>query len=290
MRAKSAVVMALAVSMIAILAVPAYAGGGKEDLVNRLLRSYDNLKTFLQNMKGEVNETAVQRIDEAISRADPLVEEARKDLSSGNVDDALEKLKEALSIMRDVLKDLKEVEVIKEATRLRIALGRMYGILERARFAINSLKRKGADTSSLEGRLEEIKSLLDEAKSLLISGDLNLTKNRLEEARSLMKEVYQGIKDMSREYLNLAREKVFKRIKIIEEAAERCVVKLDIVGERLRQANKTDSANKVIELKEKIEGALVSLRTHLKNGQKDLVIEDIRELMRYLKICRRIGR
>ncbi len=284
--------------MISLLIVPVYAygsnpnsssnpsSGSSDKLAQKLLSSYENLKTFLQNLKGKVDPSTAQRIEDVLSKSDALVEDAKSDLSSGNTTSAIRKLKQALSFIRDLLKTLRNIETVKEGAKLNYFIRRATEALKRAWFVTKNLERKGVNMSNVEGKLQDVKSLLDEARSLLASGDVNETKSKLNDVRMALREVYREIGKGARGHLNLTREKVVKRIKFIEGSAERCIAKLELLENRLKGANRTNAANRVDMLKNKILQTLESLHSHMKNGERQKIIGDVRALIRYLRFCR----
>ncbi len=288
MRKKHILILASA-SLIALLVLPVYAQAGNEELARRLIQSYENIKSFLQGIMGNLDDETASKVEDAISRADPLIDEANSLLSSGEYETAVEKAREALSVIRDVLKEIKDVDVIREGGRLRIAIARLSKAVSRVERVIRALENRGVDTTNLTSQLEEVKSLLEEAKSLLKSGDLDGAHQKIEEAVNDLRSLYKDVRGTAREHLNLTKDKVFNRVKRIERASERCVVRLDLIYKKLVRENKTEEAEKVLKLKNSIERTLVSLKRHVENGQRFLALEDIRQLFRYLRICRRVG-
>ncbi len=277
-----------ALLMISLLIIPVYVYGynSEDKLAQKLLSSYQNLKTFLHNLEGEVDPSTAQRIEEVLSESDMLVEDAKSDLSSGNTTSAIRKLKQALSSVRDLLKDLKNMDVVREGVRLEYFIRRTVEALKRAWFVTKNLEKRGVNMSSVEAKLKDIKSSLDEARSLLVSGDLNGTKSKLEDIRTVLRNVYTEIGKEARTHFNLTRDKVIKRIKFIEGSAERCVAKLELLENKLKNANRTDAANKVNLLKSKILHTLESLHEHIKGGERQKIIGDVSTLIRYLRFCR----
>jgi len=277
-----------ALLMISLLIIPIYAYGynSEDKLAQKLLSSYQNLKTFLQNLKSKVDPSTAQRIEEVLSKSDALVEDAKNDLSNGNTTSAIRKLKQALLSVRDLLKSLKNIDMVKEGVRLEYFIKRATEALRRAWFVTRNLEKRGVNMSSVEAKLKDIKSSLDEARSLLASGNLNGTKSKLEDIRAALKEVYSEIGKEAKEHFNLTREKVMRRIKFIEGSAERCVAKLELLENRLKNANRTNAANKINLLKNRILHTLESLREHMKNGERQKVVGDVRTLIRYLRFCR----
>ena len=286
---KKSILILASISLIALLTLPVYAQAGTEELARRLIQSYENVKSFLQGIMGNLDDETASKVEDAIARADPLIEEANSLLSSGDYESAVEKAREALSVIRDVLKEIKDVDVIREGGRLRIAIGRLSRAVARVEGVIQALENRGVDTTNFTSQLEEVKSLLEEAKSLLKSGDLDGAREKIEEAVNDLRSLYSDVRGAAKEHLNLTKEKVLNRVKRIERASERCVVRLDMIYKKLIRENKTEDAEKVLKLKNSIERTLLSLKRHVENGQRFLALEDVRQLFRYLRICRRIG-
>ncbi len=286
---KKPVLILASVSLIALLTLPVYAQAGTEELARKLIQSYENVKSFLQGIMGNLDDETASKVEDAIARADPLIEEANSLISSGEYEAAVEKAREALSLIRDVLKEIKDVDVIREGARLRIAIGRLSRAVARVERVIQALENRGVDTTNFTSQVEEIKSLLEEAKSLLKSGDLEEAHARIEEAVNDLRSLYSDVRGVAKEHLNLTREKVLNRVKRIESASERCVVRLDLIYKKLVRENRTEDAEKVLKLKNSIERTLLSLKKHVENGQRFLALEDVRQLFRYLRVCRRIG-
>ncbi len=286
---KKPVLILASVSLIALLTLPVYAQAGTEELAKKLIQSYENVKSFLQGIMGNLDDETASKVEDAIARADPLIEEANSLISSGEYEAAVEKAREALSLIRDVLKEIKDVDIIREGARLRIAIGRLSRAVARFERVIQALENRGVDTTNFTSQVEEIKSLLEEAKSLLKSGDLEGARAKIEEAVNDLRSLYSDVRGAAKEHLNLTREKVLNRVKRIERASERCVVRLDLIYKKLVRENRTEDAEKVLKLKNSIERTLLSLKKHVENGQRFLALEDVRQLFRYLKVCRRIG-
>lgn len=286
---KKPVLILASVSLIALLTLPVYAQAGTEELAKKLIQSYENVKSFLQGIMGNLDDETASKVEDAIARADPLIEEANSLISSGEYEAAVEKAREALSLIRDVLKEIKDVDIIREGARLRIAIGRLSRAVARVERVIQALENRGVDTTNFTSQVEEIKSLLEEAKSLLKSGDLEGARARIEEAVNDLRSLYSDVRGAAKEHLNLTREKVLNRVKRIESASERCVVRLDLIYKKLVRENRTEDAEKVLKLKNSIERTLLSLKKHVENGQRFLALEDVRQLFRYLRVCRRIG-
>ena len=286
---KKPVLILASVSLIALLTLPVYAQAGTEELARKLIQSYENVKSFLQGIMGNLDDETASKVEDAIARADPLIEEANSLISSGEYEAAVEKAREALSLIRDVLKEIKDVDIIREGARLRIAIGRLSRAVARVERVIQALENRGVDTTNFTSQVEEIKSLLEEAKSLLKSGDLEGARARIEEAVNDLRSLYSDVRGAAKEHLNLTREKVLNRVKRIESASERCVVRLDLIYKKLVRENRTEDAEKVLKLKNSIERTLLSLKKHVENGQRFLALEDVRQLFRYLRVCRRIG-
>ncbi len=286
---KKPVLILASVSLIALLTLPVYAQAGTEELAKKLIQSYENVKSFLQGIMGNLDDETASKVEDAIARADPLIEEANSLISSGEYEAAVEKAREALSLIRDVLKEIKDVDIIREGARLRIAIGRLSRAVARVERVIQALENRGVDTTNFTSQVEEIKSLLEEAKSLLKSGDLEEAHARIEEAVNDLRSLYSDVRGAAKEHLNLTREKVLNRVKRIESASERCVVRLDLIYKKLVRENRTEDAEKVLKLKNSIERTLLSLKKHVENGQRFLALEDVRQLFRYLRVCRRIG-
>ncbi len=277
--------LAATLLMISLLALPVY-GYDKMDVANRLLNSYENVREYLLNVKGRVNETASQRIDEAISRADPLVEEAKQYISSGDTELAVEKLREALSILRDLLKDLKEP--LKEDFTLMGTVSRLKRGAERARYILKKLEEKGVNITALSSSLSEVDSIIEDAKAALISGNVDETKQLLEEARSKLSDIFKGLREEAKQHLNITKEKVIRRVRFIVLSAEKSLARLDIAIKRLREANRTEDANKLIHLRNRIVSTLDSLDRHLKSGNKGEALEDVKHLVSLLRACRNL--
>ncbi len=288
MRKKTILILA-SLSLIALLTLPVYAQAGTEELARRLIQSYENVKSFLQGIMGNLDEETASKVEDAIARADPLIEEANSLLSSGEYESAVEKAREALSIIRDVLKEIKDVDIIREGGRIRIAIGRLSRAVARIERVIRALEKRGVDTTNFTSQLEEIRSLLEEARSLLKSGDLEGARAKIEEAVNDLRSLYSDVRGVAKEHLNLTREKILNRVKRIERASERCVVRLDLIYKKLMRENRTEDAEKVLKLKNSMERTLLSLKRHVENGQRFLALEDVRQLFRYLRVCRRIG-
>ncbi len=286
---KKPVLILASVSLIALLTLPVYAQAGTEELARKLIQSYENVKSFLQGIMGNLDDETASKVEDAIARADPLIEEANSLISSGEYEAAVEKAREALSLIRDVLKEIKDVDIIREGARLRIAIGRLSRAVARVERVIQALENRGVDTTNFTSQVEEIKSLLEEAKSLLKSGDLEGARAKIEEAVNDLRSLYSDVRGAAKEHLNLTREKVLNRVKRIESASERCVVRLDLIYKKLVRENRTEDAEKVLKLKNSIERTLLSLKRHVENGQRFLALEDVRQLFRYLRVCRRIG-
>ena len=286
---KKPVLILASISLIALLTLPVYAQAGTEELAKKLIQSYENVKSFLQGIMGNLDDETASKVEDAIARADPLIEEANSLISSGEYEAAVEKAREALSLIRDVLKEIKDVDIIREGARLRIAIGRLSRAVARVERVIQALENRGVDTTNFTSQVEEIKSLLEEAKSLLKSGDLEGARARIEEAVNDLRSLYSDVRGAAKEHLNLTREKVLNRVKRIESASERCVVRLDLIYKKLVRENRTEDAEKVLKLKNSIERTLLSLKKHVENGQRFLALEDVRQLFRYLRVCRRIG-
>ena len=277
--------LAVVLLMVSLLALPVY-GYDKMDVANRLLNSYENVREYLLNVKDRVNETTSQKIDEAISQADPLVEEAKQYISSGDAELAVEKLREALSILRDLLKDLKEP--LEEDFTLMGTIRRLKGGAERAHYILKKLEEKGVNITALSSSLDEVDSLIEDAKAALISGNVDETKQLLEEARSKLSDVFQGLREEARQHFNLTREKVIRRARFIVLSAERSLARLDVAIKRLREANRTDDANKLIHLRNRIVSTLDSLDRHLKAGNKGEALEDVIHLVNLLRACKNL--
>ncbi len=286
---KKPVLILASVSLIALLTLPVYAQAGTEELAKKLIQSYENVKSFLQGIMGNLDDETASKVEDAIARADPLIKEANSLISSGEYEAAVEKAREALSLIRDVLKEMKDVDVIREGARLRIAIERLSRAVARVERVIQALENRGVDTTNFTSQVEEIKSLLEEAKSLLKSGDLKGAHAKIEEAVNDLRSLYSDVRGAAKEHLNLTREKVLNRVKRIERASERCVVRLDLIYKKLVRENRTEDAEKVLKLKNSIERTLLSLKKHVENGQRFLALEDVRQLFRYLRVCRRIG-
>ncbi|MDK2372801.1 MAG: hypothetical protein QI197_05430 [Candidatus Korarchaeota archaeon] len=288
MRRKLILILA-SISLIALLTLPVYAQAGKEELARKLIRSYENVKSFLQSIMGNLNDEAASKVEDALARADPLIEEANALLSSGDYGSAVEKAREALSVIRDVLRDIKDVSVIREGGRLRMTIGRLSRAVARVERVIQALENRGVNTTNFTSQLEEVKSLLEDAKSLLKSGDLEGAREKIEEAVNDLRSLYSDVREAAKEHLNLTKERALNRVKRIERASERCIVRLDLIHKKLLRDNKTEDAEKVLKLKNSIERALLSLKRHIENGQRFLALEDVRQLFRYLRVCRRLG-
>jgi len=274
--------LAVVLLMVSLLALPVY-GYDKMDVANRLLNSYENVREYLLNVKDRVNETTSQKIDEAISQADPLVEEAKQYISSGYAELAVEKLREALSILRDLLKDLKEP--LEEDFTLMGTIRRLKGGAERAHYILKKLEEKGVNITALSSSLDEVDSLIEDAKAALISGNVDETKQLLEEARSKLSDVFQGLREEARQHFNLTREKVIRRARFIVLSAERSLARLDVA---IKEANRTDDANKLIHLRNRIVSTLDSLDRHLKAGNKGEALEDVIHLVNLLRACKNL--
>ena len=277
--------LAVVLLMVSLLALPVY-GYDKMDVANRLLNSYENVREYLLNVKDRVNETTSQKIDEAISQADPLVEEAKQYISSGYAELAVEKLREALSILRDLLKDLKEP--LEEDFTLMGTIRRLKGGAERTHYILKRLEEKGVNITALSSSLDEVDSLIEDAKAALISGNVDETKQLLEEARSKLSDVFQGLREEARQHFNLTREKVIRRARFIVLSVERSLARLDVAIKRLKEANRTDDANKLIHLRNRIVSTLDSLDRHLKAGNKGEALEDVIHLVNLLRACKNL--
>ncbi len=292
LKSRGAYAVLAAAFLIALLAIPAYAQANRVNpakLTERLLKSYENLKSFLKGIEERLDQDKVDRIEKAIARADPLAEEAKSLLSSGDADSALEKVREALSIIRSVLKEIRDVDVVREGGRIGMSLRRLAAAAARAEVILRALERRGVDVSNLTSKLQEVRPLIEDARSLLTSGDIEGAREKAREAANELRSIYGEIRSLARDHLNLTREKVLGRVKNIERAAERCVVRLDIAYKKLMRENKTEIAQKVLRLKNGIERALVSLKRHVESGQRFLALGDVRRLIGYLRICRRMG-
>ncbi len=277
--------LAVVLLMVSLLALPVY-GYDKMDVANRLLNSYENVREYLLNVKDRVNETTSQKIDEAISQADPLVEEAKQYISSGDAELAVEKLREALSILRDLLKDLKEP--LEEDFTLMGTIRRLKGGAERAHYILKKLEEKGVNITALSSSLDEVDSLIEDAKAALISGNVDETKQLLEEAYSKLSDVFQGLREEAKQHFNLTREKVIRRARFIVLSVERSLARLDVAIKRLKEANRTDDANKLIHLRNRIVSTLDSLDRHLKAGNKGEALEDVKHLVNLLRACKNL--
>jgi len=277
--------LAVVLLMVSLLALLVY-GYDKMDVANRLLNSYESVREYLMNVKSRVNETISQRIDEAISQANPLVEEAKQYISSGDAELAVEKLREALSILRDLLKDLKEP--LREDFTLMGTIRRLKGGTERAHYIIKKLEEREVNVTGLSSNLDEVDSLIENAKAALISGNTDEAKQLLEEAHSKLSDVFQGLREEAKRHFNLTREKVLRRVRFIVLSAERSLARLDVAIKRLREANRTDDANKLIHLRNRIISTLDSLDRHLKAGNKGEALEDVKHLVNLLRACKNL--
>ncbi len=286
---KKPILVLASISLIALLTFPVYAQAGAEELAKRLIQSYGNVKSFLQSIIDNLNDETASKVEDALARADPLIEEANTLLSSGDYESAVEKAREALSVIRDALRDIKDVDAIREGGRLRMAIGRLSRAVIRVERVIQALENRGVNTTNFTSQLEEVKSLLEDAKSLLKSGDLEEAREKIEEAANGLRSLYSDVRGAAKEHLNLTKEKVLNRVKKIERASERCIVRLDLIYKKLLRENKTEDAEKVLKLKNSIERTLLSLKRHIENGQRFLALEDVRQLFRYLRVCRRLG-
>ncbi len=274
--------------MISLLIIPVYVYGynSGDKLAQELISSYRSLRTFLQNLKGKVDPSTAQRIERVLSKDDVLIEDAKNDLSNGNITSAIKKLKQALSSVRDLLKSLKNIDVVKEGVKSEYSIKRSTEALKRAWIVTKNLERRGVNMSLVEVKLKNIKPSLGEARSLLASGDLNGTKNKLKNIRAVLRDVYREIGKEAKKHFNLTREKIIRRIKFIEGNAKRCIAKLGLLENRLKSANRMNAADKVNLLKNKMLRTLESFHEHMKNGERQRVIGDVRTLIRYLRLCR----
>ena len=268
----------LSILAMSILIVPAMAGN-PQAIANKLLQSYETLKGYLLSVKDrDANLSAA--VDEALAKADPLVDEAKSLIDSGDYKGAIEKLREALSILKEVLKEFKEP--LKNDIRAMYSLRRMEYWLRRAQAVVARLS-KFVNVTEVKQELSQVASLLEEAKSLISSGDTSGAMAKIDEARSALKQVYQDIREVVKES-NLSKK--IAAVRRVMKGANFCINRLDWLEHRLAEKNMTSDAERVRELKWNIMDQLEVLRNKIRSGS--LTRSDVEAMVNLLKECKGI--
>ncbi len=263
--------IALSLIMIPVLAKD------RQALASKLLDAYEAVKGYLLSVKDrDANLSAA--VDEALSKADPLVEEAKSMMNSGDYEGAVQKLREALAILRNVLKQFKEP--LKDDIRAMNALKRLSYWLHRMDVLVKRLS-KYVNVTSVQGELDTVDSLIQEAKDLISSGNIQEALFKVDEARNLLRKAYQDLKSLMKES-NLTKR--LRSLKKVLRASKACISKLNWLERELVKRNITAEAEEVRKLKWNVMDQVKDLRSKLRDG--NLTREDVQALVSLLKECK----
>ncbi len=262
---------------LSLLMIPALANNHQQALASKLLDAYENVRSYLLSVKDrDANLSAT--VDDALSRADPLVEEAKSLMESGDYEGAVLRLREALAILRDVLKQFKEplkddLKAFNALRRLSYWLHRMEGLVRRLSKYVN--------VTSVQEELDAVNSLIQEAKNLISSGNAQEAFSKIEEARNLLKQAHHDLRELVKES-NLTKK--LRAMKRVFKASGACISRLNWLERELMKKNMTAEAEEVRKLKWDIMDQVKELRGRLRDG--NVTKDDVQALVELLRRCK----
>ncbi|MEM2458892.1 MAG: hypothetical protein QXY73_01975 [Candidatus Bathyarchaeia archaeon] len=249
----SALLMTLLISST-ITQTQAFKGLTEEEKAKRILeianKAYERITAHVNNIAG--NETIMNLLEglglkgyfignsSNLEEAGNLLRIAQQSLNSGDYEEAISKVLEAMGIMRNVFinihKILKQAGVIKapekpelQAQGILVAINRSLERIKRLNETINTLisqlKISEGDAEEIEGLLNQAKNLLNRGRELLEEGNVTGAAHKLGEANRLITQAHVTLKAKIAEARMTERLEGF-RLKI-EEHLNRTLEKLN---------------------------------------------------------------
>ncbi len=257
-------------------------------VVSKILKEYARLRSYALNRAEELQEEGrieeAQAIESAVQEADSLIQEAREAYQSGNLSLAGRKVREAFNTIMEALRGVGEAPGVPIARRVAAGIERNRRLLGRLSIAVSRLEKLGVDVTDLKEALTTASSLLDEAQSLLEEGHPVAAAQKLAEAHKILVEVVERVREIVRQTGNV---NVTERAEKIVEMVERTISKLEEVEQRLIQANRTDAAARVAQVRVRLEELLSQFESQVQAGDEEGARQTLRQMMYILRAIAR---
>jgi len=257
-------------------------------VVSKILKEYARLRSYALNRAEELQEEGrieeAQAIESAVQEADSLIQEAREAYQSGNLSLAGQKVREAFNTIMEALRGVGETPGVPIARRVAAGIERNRRLLGRLSIAVSRLEKLGVEVTDLKEALATASSLLDEAQSLLEEGHPVAAAQKLAEAHKILVEVVGRVREIVRQTGNV---NVTERAEKIVEMVERTISKLEEVEQRLIQANRTDAAARVAQVRVRLEELLSQFESQVQAGDEEGARQTLRQMMYILRAIAR---
>lgn len=176
-------------------------------VIPRLLQAYERSRQRIMQYAEEHDKKTV--IEEYISRADQLAQEAATLYESGNCTEAAKKIREAFAQLKVAVKNLGLGGVIKRKiaasiVKLKRAARRLESIVER-------LENASMPVSAIKALIDSANKKLDRAKELLQKGKLREAAQAVKEAREDLSNAYRALKELLSKIRSARLERMAKR-------------------------------------------------------------------------------
>lgn len=222
--------------------------GMLEETVKRLRQAADKVED------PDLRDFLVKSAD----KAQGLLDETKKLVEEGKVEDAAQRVREAMETLRVAFGRLKG----PRESGIGGAIARLRGLLERLRKALRVAEERGLDVGGIRELLERAEDLLKRAEEALRRGDLD-------EARRLLGEAREAVGKALRMFKNLGEEALRRSLGKVREA----------VGKFIEKLAKVDP-EKAEELRERAERELGAVEKLIEEGRYREAAWKMRELIR----------
>lgn len=194
--------------IIPIYAVPSNQTLQQEQINARNMLTITNMarervELMLRNIMANttlmnINKTAVENCSIILEQARKLIEEGNIALNNGNYSEAMNKLFEAMKLLRNCFATLCELshEELPKALGLIEAINNTGMRIEKLNATLQVLSEKISDVNNL---IEKAKSVLNEAMLLHSQGNISAAANKLGEANAIMAQINVMLKNKAQE-------------------------------------------------------------------------------------------
>ncbi len=257
-------------------------------VIPKILKEYSRLRSYALNRAEELREEGrveeAQAVESAVQEADSLIQEAREAYQSGNLGLAGERVRDAFNTIMEALRGVGEAPSVPIARRVAAGIERNRRLLRRLSIAVSRLEKFGVDVTDLRGALATASSLLGEAQSLLEEGHPVAAAQKLAGAHKILVRVVEKIREIVRQTGDV---NVTERADKIVELVERTISKLEEVEQRLIQANRTDAAARVAQVRVRLQELLSQFKSQVQAGDEEGARQTLRQMMYILRAISR---
>ncbi|HFC49698.1 MAG TPA: hypothetical protein ENJ59_03090 [Thermofilum sp.] len=237
-------------------------------VIPRLRQAYERSRQRIMRYAEEHDKKAV--IEEYISKADQLAQEARTLYESDNCAEAAKKIREAFAQLKVAVKNLGlggdiKRKIVASIINLKRAAQQLESIVER-------LENASIPVSVIKDLIESANKKLDIAKELLQEGKLREAAQAIKEAQEDLDKAYHALRELLSKIRSLR----------LERMAKQFVERVNVILDKLARHNST-LCN---ELKEKIEPLLSAFQKAVNEHQWGKARALAVQIVRFLKTAR----